>query len=146
MSKTVAMLVLAAATANIVPTTTEVAQAPQTWEYLSIQHMTETFGFPFSVLIMSAFGSLVGAWNRQQDSRRNVAITFLSSTVLSISVSVLGPELLGYTWPNGGIHATAAMLLGFTAQNWGPEFVRNLGRLLPTIFQRAQQAPKDGER
>lgn len=134
MIKLAALFVIATA-ANVVAAP-EVASAPQTWEYLSIQNMTENFGFPFSVLVLAALGSLIGAWNQQQDSRKGLTITFLSSTVLAIGASVLGPYLLKFSWPNSGIHATAAMVLGFTAQNWGPELIKAVGPAIKQYLRR----------
>lgn len=134
---------LAAATVSATATAVdgpEIVTAPQALEYLSISHMAENFGFSLPVLLMVVAGALVGAWNSYHDKRSNLAITFLSSTVLALSAVVLVPEFTGYRWSGTGIQSTAGMLLAFTAQNWGPELIRAVGpgvksylrRFLPT--------------
>ena len=131
---------LAAVAVTEAPAAPQIVQAPQTWEYLGIAHMAENFGFSLPVLLMVVAGALVGAWNSYHDKRSNLAITFLSSTVLALSAVVLVPEFTGYQWSGTGIQSTAGMLLAFTAQNWGPELIRAVGpgvksylrRFLPT--------------
>lgn len=118
---------MAAVAVTEAPASPQLVQAPQTWEYLSIQHMAENFGFSLPVLLMVVAGALVGAWNSYHDKRSNLAITFLTSTVMALSAVVLVPELAHYQWSSTGIQSTAGMALAFTAQNWGPELIRAVG-------------------
>jgi hypothetical protein len=139
-----AIVAAASATAGAVGAPDMVA-APQALEYLNIQHMSENFGFPFSVLILAAAGSLVGAWNQQQDTRKGVTVTFLVSTVLAICAVVLVPEFAKYEWRNSGVQATAAMALGFTAQNWGPAVINFIGPGMKNYLRRFLPQ-KEGDR
>ena len=118
-------------------------------EWLHLEITTAYFGVPFNVLFAAALGSLAGVWNQRLPTRQELAIAFLGSTILAVTMSVLGPEVLnalgrwalgdGYQpmgWSSTGVHASAAMLLGFTAQNWGPELIRGVGPFFRALLRR----------
>jgi len=128
---------IAAATAAPTPA------SPLYREWIHLEMTTAYFGVPFNVLVGAAAGSLVGVWYHRVENRRSLTASFLSSTVLAVGVSVLGPELTGYRWSSTGVHASAAMLLGFTAQNWGPELIRSAGALVKQLIRRFLP-PKEG--
>lgn len=117
-------------------------------EWLHLEITTAYFGVPFNVLFAAALGSLAGVWNQKLPTRQELAIAFLGSTILAVTMSVLGPEILnalgrwsfgsGYQpmgWSSTGVHASAAMLLGFTAQNWGPELIKGSGPLFKAMLK-----------
>lgn len=118
-------------------------------EWLHLEITTAFFGVPFNVLFAAALGSLGGVWNQKLPTRQELGIAFLGSTILAVTMSVLGPEVLnalgrwalgdGYQpmgWSSTGVHASAAMLLGFTAQNWGPELIRGVGPFFKALLRR----------
>lgn len=123
---------------------TSASAGPVHVEWLHLEITTAYFGVPFNVLVGAAVGSLVGVWNQKIDDRGSLTVSFLSSTVLAIGASVLGPEFTGYRWSSTGVHAAAAMLLGFTAQNWGPELIRSAGALAKQLLRRFLP-PKEGQ-
>ncbi|HEY0201133.1 MAG TPA: hypothetical protein VGC24_05525 [Burkholderiaceae bacterium] len=119
------------------------APPPSGIEWMHLEATTAYLGVPFNVLVAAAVGSLIGVWNTNIVNRRSLTVAFFSSTVLAVTVSTLGPEFTGYRWSSTGIHASAAMLLGFTAQNWGPELISNAGSLARQILRRFVAAKGD---
>lgn len=132
--------------ASAASTTTD--PGPVHVEWLHLEITTAYFGVPFNVLFAAALGSLGGVWWEKLATRRELAIAFTASTILAVTVSVLGPEVLNafgrwifganyqpWGWRSTGVHASAAMLLGFTAQNWGPELIKGSGPLFKAMLK-----------
>ncbi|GEM_PF-3214454 len=138
------LAIIAGATAA--STTTD--PGPVHVEWLHLEITTAYFGVPFNVLFAAAVGSLGGVWYEKLPTRQELIIAFLSSTILAVTMSVMGPEILNalgrstfganyqpWGWRSTGVHASAAMLLGFTAQYWGPELIKGSGPLFKAMVK-----------
>ncbi|MFC4729108.1 hypothetical protein [Coralloluteibacterium thermophilus] len=99
-------------------------------EWLHMEATTAFIGVPFNILVAAAIGSLIGVWKNNMGTKSELLASFLANTLLAATVSVLVPELWGYRWSSAGIHAATAMLLGFTAQSWGPALIHNAAQIL----------------